>query len=68
MALHVHVVCPFINVGSPHDLVPNQLDIHTYVCRSLGVLLLNACLTVRERQPNSHAGKVSEVSPEQDAT
>ena len=23
-----------------------------------GVLLLNACLTVREREPNSHAGKV----------
>ena len=34
---------------------------------SIGVLLLNACLTVRERQPNSHAGKVSEVPPQQDA-
>ena len=26
----------------------------------IGVLLLNACLTVREREPNSHAGKVSQ--------
>lgn len=26
---------------------------------SPGVLLLNACLTVKEREPNSHAGKVS---------
>ncbi len=24
-----------------------------------GVLLLNACLTVRHKEPNSHAGKVS---------
>ena len=27
-----------------------------------GVLLLNACLTVRHKEPNSHAGKVSECS------
>ena len=34
-----------------------------FVCPILitGVLLLNACLTVRAREPNSHAGKVNNL-------
>ena len=43
-----------------------QGTVHTCTCGSClyivshysGVLLLNACLTVREQVPNSHAGKV----------
>ena len=41
------------------DLTAVKCHLVWVVCISLGVLLLNACLTVREREPNSHAGKVS---------
>ena len=33
--------------------------VYTFMHPTTGVLLLNACLTVKERQPNSHAGRVT---------
>lgn len=46
------------------DIEGFKIPTHGYLMgwAKQGVLLLNACLTVRQKEPNSHAGKVSNPS------
>ena len=59
------ILCSLLNMYKElqSDVPGFELPDHGYLMgwARQGVLLLNACLTVQHKKPNSHAGKVYET-------